>query len=280
MDERPGNKLRYNRSPVSRYHQSASSSLHPPQGTGSVPALGAQARTGGEPAPPSTPHSGLAAARTAQRLRTPGPTPYLGRERKEQQQRAGRRRHRAQRLLFQSQHVLEAPLAGDPQPGQHLRGRNRAARQVAGTYREAGEAGRALRPRASPRAWEEPSPAPPPTRAECNDTAQSAAHTWLPRRPGLASGRSLLHPTSDRFRSHRRTRGRGRGWAPRPRPSPAASGARRAPLGLCETAGAGGRLRLGAPGGGGQRKPETSLTLFSIWKANAKIKAVIDTATW
>lgn len=78
------------------------------------------ARTGGDPTPSSTPHSGLGAARTARSLRTPGPTPYLRRERKEQQQRAGRRWHRAQRLLLQSQNILEAPLAGDPQPGQHF----------------------------------------------------------------------------------------------------------------------------------------------------------------
>lgn len=202
------------------------------------------ARTGGDPTPSSTPHSGLGAARTARSLRTPGPTPYLRRERKEQQQRAGRRWHRAQRLLLQSQNILEAPLAGDPQPGQHLRRGNRAARCRDPEVRA--PAGRRAEPTgagsASSRpytglggAW--PSPAPPPTPAGRNDTAQSAAHTWLPRRPGILVRAPRATPSGARSRariwaqpppshprpvsqSHRRPPCSSRERAPGPRPSP------------------------------------------------------------
>lgn len=48
------------------------------------------------------------------------PSPYLRGEGKQQQQRAGRSRHRTQSIFLQSQNVGEAPLTGDPQPGQHL----------------------------------------------------------------------------------------------------------------------------------------------------------------
>lgn len=174
--------------PISRYHREIGPPTpDPPKERINVPGLGAQASLEGEPTPPFAPHSGLGAARTLQGLRTPGPTPYLGGEGKEQQQRASRCWHRAQRLLLQSQHVREAPMAGDPEPCQHLRRGNKATRRghwpAGGTRREARRI-HTLAP--LPAAWEEPGtrPTPPPTRAGRNDTAQSAAHTWLPRRRG------------------------------------------------------------------------------------------------
>lgn len=113
---------------MSRYFESAGSSLHSPQGGDSLPSLGAQARWGGESGVNNVLNASLDIGKGAHSLQDPGPTPYLGREGKQQQQRAGRRRHRAQSLILQPQHVHKAPLAGDPQPGQHLRRGDKAAR--------------------------------------------------------------------------------------------------------------------------------------------------------
>ena len=126
MDARQRNKLNKQDPQGVRNHESVNSPSIPNKEEAVCQDWAA--RMGGDPTLSSTTnHSGLGAARTAQSLRTPGPTPYLRRERKEQQQRAGRRWHRAQRLLLQSQYILEAPLAGDPQPGQHLQRENSAA---------------------------------------------------------------------------------------------------------------------------------------------------------
>lgn len=277
-----------------------------PQERGSSAGVGAQSGRGGsrESTRSSTPHSGLEAARTIPGPRTPGPTPYLGREGKQQQQRAGWRWHRAQSLLLQPQHVREAPLAGDPQPGQHLRRRKSAARgsETREGRAPAGGRGRAGALGAPIPAWEESRPAPPPSffphPRPRSDTAQSAAHTWLARSPGtrvraaratpsgawpsLASGPSpLLPPTSD-----------GSAESSPPRDPYAGAdgwhlGARGTPLGPCETetAGADARLRVGAPGGKGTEAVRDATHFVQHLKGkctekNTKIKPVIEAATW
>lgn len=282
MDARQRNKLNKQDPQGVRNHESVNSPSIPNKEEAVCQDWAA--RMGGDPTLSSTTnHSGLGAARTAQSLRTPGPTPYLRRERKEQQQRAGRRWHRAQRLLLQSQYILEAPLAGDPQPGQHLQRENSAAMcgdpkvlAPAGRRAEAAGAGSASSRPYPGLGGARPSPAPPPTPAGRNDTAQSAAHTWLPRRPGISArapratpsgawpgARIWAQPPPSHLRpvsqSHRRPPCSSRERAPGPRPSPAASGVRRGPLGLRKTAEGASVLP-----GGGQRQRKTSLTLFSI----------------
>lgn len=129
----------------------------------------------------SMPHSGL----EGRAGRAPRPT-YLVGERKEQQQRAGGRGHRAQRVLLQPQHVHKAPLAGHPQPGQHLR-RGRETRRPG-----SGEADTLLK------AWEESPPGPPPRRGDDTATkrgphvAPAKPQQPRPRGPGHALGSSAL----------------------------------------------------------------------------------------
>lgn len=114
--------------------------------------------------------------------RIPGPTPYLGREGEEQQQRARRRRHGAQSLLLQPQHVREAPLAGDPQPRQHLRRRDKAARHA--------ETGKSRAPARR-------APPPKPRRSPAPPHPQSGAMTQHKARPTRGS-REARAPESAR----------------------------------------------------------------------------------
>ena len=109
---------------MNRFQESMGSSFRPPDKGQCSPvwAVRPREKKNRESILSSMPHFGLGAERTS------GPTPYLGGEWKQQQQRAGRRRHRAQSLLLQPQHVHEAPLARNPQSGQHLRRGDKAAR--------------------------------------------------------------------------------------------------------------------------------------------------------
>lgn len=118
-----------------------------------MPSLGVQARCGGESEVNNVLNASLGIGKGTHGPRGPGPTPYLGCEGKKQQQRARRRRHRAQSLILQPQHVHKAPLSGDPQPGQHLRRGDKAARPAeTGKWWGAGPAGTTCAPT---RAWEE-----------------------------------------------------------------------------------------------------------------------------
>lgn len=236
-------------------------STHPPRERAVLPGVGARDRWEEEPGV----YTILKAAFWFGRgeARSAGPTPYLGGEWEQQQQRAGGRRHRAQRVLLQPQHVHKAPLAGDPQPGQHLRRGDKAARL--------GEAGT---PSAPIRAWEASPPGPPPRQGD--DTAQSAAArgSGEARAPesrgpsharGSSAGRSREGAASSSTCTPPRPRCRGRGRASRPRPARL----------LGSTQGAARSLRTRrsrwAPAsasallvGEGQRPRETPLTLFSI----------------
>lgn len=232
---------------------------------------------------------------------SPGPTPYLGGEWKQQQQRAGWRRHRAQSLLLQPQHVHKAPLAGNPQPGQHLRRGNKVARLRETSKWWARAGGRGIRctlnapakPGRSPHLSLRLRPVPHLPSAMTQHKARSTRGSREARAPESRGPRHALRSSAGRS-----TLGVASSstsipppppcWGQRESvptaPQPRSSGARTAPLSPCEAAGAGGHLRLGAPGGMGLRQYETPLTLFSIWKTNAKkntkIKPVSNTATW
>lgn len=97
---------------------------------------------------------------------------YLLGERKKEQQGAGRAGHGAQRLLFETQHVHEAPARAHPEAGQHLRsaesewrGRSLLPAPPRLRPRDTAQRGAAIaaQPRARPRAA--PQLRPPPSRS-------------------------------------------------------------------------------------------------------------------
>lgn len=250
----------------------------------------------------STPPSGLEAAHTFRGPSTPGPTPYLGREGKQQQQRAGGRGHRAQSLLLQPQHVREAPLAGDPQPGQHLQRGNRAARQ-AETLESRAPAGLRGRPPAVSAPRPEPGrssgpPRPPPltpagamtqhkarpTRGSREARAhESARPAPRPRGPGqrshLGAAPSSLPPLTVP-QSHRPTPMQGRREGARTSPQPGRLWSAQDAAGSLRDS----RGRWAPPGdgdrGGARRHSLCSASERQMQRKNTKTRPLIDAATW